>query len=142
MFPWLAWCIVATAIASTSASAEAGGDVGADWRMLRQFVHEDVRVIQESDREIVFVHPATTDTLVVGASPPERVGECDLYRHVSGDAGNARRVWVIDEARWHDASLARSRWADFFRTSFLKIVRPPVVGDGTAATARAQAGAS
>ena len=142
MFRWHSWCILAATVVAPSAHAEPAADVASDWRLLRQFVRDDVRVVRESEHEIAFAHPATHDTLVVAARPAERVGAYDLYRVRRGEGADARRVWVVDEARWHDKSVPRGRWADFFRLPFLKILRLPGTADGTTVPARAWGEAS
>ena len=50
----------------------------------------------------------------------------DIYGQMNQKrGGNPYRVWVASESFWNDPNRPKQVWGRFFRTEFLKILRPP-----------------
>ena len=95
----------------------------ADWKILRKFLDEDVRILEETEDKIVLFHHAAAGTLVVCV---ERNEKCDIYGELKRNrVGNPYRVWVVHEDLWRDPNRPRSEWGQCFRSPFLKILRAP-----------------
>ncbi len=93
------------------------------WRVLLKYLQKDIRVISLEKSVLVISHPAHEDTIWVGLNP---CIECDIIgvvEHKRGD--NPYRVWIAHERFWNNNERPKSKWGEYFRSSFLRILRPP-----------------
>ena len=93
------------------------------WRMLKKIVQKDIVVVTESESILYLVHPIHEDTIRVGLAP---CVDCDISGVLETKrGGNPYRVWIAHEKFWHNPDRPRSMWGEYFRASFLRILRPP-----------------
>ena len=93
------------------------------WRVLRKYLQKDVNVLTSDDALLVISHPAYTDTIQIGIAPCDT---CDITGFIENKRGdNPYRVWVAQDRFWNNEKRPQSMWGHYFRSSFLRILRPP-----------------
>ena len=100
------------------------------WHLVKLYLKPDVRIVQESEDILRVVHPAWPDTLTlsIGSRPDSDIcPDSDIYGMTERRRGsNPYRVWVATHRFWDNPARPRHRWGQYFRASFLQLIRPPI----------------
>ncbi|MEM7277188.1 MAG: hypothetical protein AAF385_03595 [Pseudomonadota bacterium] len=98
------------------------------WRVLKKYVQKDMHIISSTNTVFVIAHPVQKDTIRIGLDPCEA---CDISGVIERKRGaNPYRVWVANEAFWTNEARPQSTWGQYFKASFLRILRPPSKQEG------------
>ena len=101
----------------------ANSPVQGQWKILKKFVQKDITILKESSECLVLYNQALQDSVVLAQTPKV---ECDIYASTEQKHGsNPYRIWVATEKFWKNPKLPKKLWGKFFKTSFLKLLRPP-----------------
>ena len=103
----------------------ANSPVQGQWKILKKFVQKDVTILKESSESLVLYNKALQDSVVLAQTPKV---DCDIYASTEQKRGsNPYRIWVVTEKFRKNPKLPKKLWGKFFKTSFLKLLRPPKV---------------
>ena len=93
------------------------------WRMLKKVLQDDVQIVSEDDTRMTLFHRVYRDTVRIGLDPCD---ECDITGVMEiKRGGNPYRAWIAHEKFWNNPDRPRTIWGEYFRSSFLRILRPP-----------------
>ncbi|MEM7348869.1 MAG: hypothetical protein AAF485_31960 [Chloroflexota bacterium] len=93
------------------------------WSILKKYLQKEIQVISADKSVLVIAHPGKHDTLHIGLQPCD---ECDITGVIEQKKGdNPYRVWVAHDKFWSNKARPQSAWGQYFRASFLRILRPP-----------------
>ncbi|MEM1128690.1 MAG: hypothetical protein AAGI71_18750 [Bacteroidota bacterium] len=97
------------------------------WRVLKKYVQDEVQVVEETNRRLVLYHTTRQDTLVVTTRQDPGA---DIWGRVEQRRGsNPYRVWTASAQFWENPVRPREAWGQYFRSGFLRILRPPPRSD-------------
>ncbi|MEM6647215.1 MAG: hypothetical protein AAF730_13285 [Bacteroidota bacterium] len=93
------------------------------WRIVKKYLQADVIILEETAETMTIRHSVRGDTLRIGVRP---CADCDIYGRIEARRGsNPYRVWVASARFWDNPQRPRNVWGQYFRSSFLRILRPP-----------------
>ena len=124
--------IVLTMIAFIALPAKAQKD--GHWKILRKYVQKNIQVISSSENLIILAHSDKKDTIRVGLPPCDTCDIVGSIEHKRGD--NPYRVWTAHEMFWSNKKRPQSSWGKYFRSSFLRILRPPIKEESTSTSSQ------
>jgi len=105
----------------------------AQWKVVKKFIQPEVTIVEETKAALILSHPEIDALVVMTMKPGKDVAMTmgsedapDIYGQMNQKrGGNPYRVWVASENFWNDPDRPKQVWGRFFRTEFLKILRPP-----------------
>lgn len=98
------------------------GPAHAQWDKIKKFVQPSVEFLTESKERLVLFQAELKDSVVISF---DKVKGADIYSKMAMRRGsNPYRVWVASKEFWDDPKRPKKKWGKFFRSDFLKIMRP------------------
>ena len=93
------------------------------WRIVQKYLQKDVRILHSDPSLLIISKPSLKDTIRIGLTP---CSTCDITGSLEKKRGdNPYRVWVAHDGFWNNDKRPQSTWGQYFRSSFLRILRPP-----------------
>ena len=108
-------CTLALATFSTQVSAQVP--------KIKPFVQKTAKISVDTKKKLTVECPVLSDSIVV---TKEKKENSDIYaRKATRRGGNPYVVWVATDKLWKDPQRPKKTWGNFFKSQFLRIIRPP-----------------